>query len=237
MESLCRWKQKHSDLVPLAAAQLRKHRLEHDLTRKVKYGNESAQISRFAIDEDYMGWMLQKADGRLLYLRYCPGGPGLRFQAWLGQDCGFASDFIVHFPTEVPSTPKSKVKLTSSTPLPALSTLPDRFSSKMELRSRPRPNYSDFVGNMLDKEVFISVEQTRETSPSGSLEDDPRNEEKGDIDASLLTQRLGKQYSSVLSVDSKPQQQLVFRIPLPIICQNMLRAMPIGKSELGLHCH
>lgn len=150
-----------------------------------------------------MGWILQKADGSLIYLRFCHGGPGPRFQAWLGKNSGFASDFIIPFPTESPATPKSKAKSRSPLLLPALScTLPDRSSSKVELRCRPRRNYPDLVGPMLEEDENILTEQDREASPLGSLEDSPRNKGKGDIDASLLTQRLGNQRSLFLSGDS-----------------------------------
>jgi len=54
-----------------------------------------AEVIRFKIDDDCMGWVLNKADGTRIYVKIHTGGRGgSRFHGWLGGDFGFTIEPI-----------------------------------------------------------------------------------------------------------------------------------------------
>jgi len=54
-----------------------------------------AEVTRFKIDDECMGWKLRKPDGKLMLVVPRPGGTGVvRYRAWLGEHLGFTEEFI-----------------------------------------------------------------------------------------------------------------------------------------------
>ncbi|MCJ1245561.1 hypothetical protein MMC30_002765 [Trapelia coarctata] len=73
-----------------------------------------AEVRRFKIDDDCMGWLLKKPGGKIMFVLPRTGGslagrdglPAVRYRAWLGEYLGFTEEFVAK--TFLPETPIAK---------------------------------------------------------------------------------------------------------------------------------
>ena len=72
-----------------------KHALKESVVRSAAIGHELGKIQRFQIDKHYMGWMLNRKNGNVLYIRRPLSASSGDISAWLGGDEGFAIKFTL----------------------------------------------------------------------------------------------------------------------------------------------
>ena len=61
--------------------------------RLATIGNEVGTVQRFKIDQQYMGWMLRRPNGNVLYIRRPVSLTMAEYSVWLGGDKGFSIKF------------------------------------------------------------------------------------------------------------------------------------------------
>lgn len=61
--------------------------------RLAAIGNEVGTVQRFKIDQQYMGWMLRRPNGNVLYIRRPVSLTMAEYSVWLGGDRGFSIKF------------------------------------------------------------------------------------------------------------------------------------------------
>ncbi|MCJ1397614.1 hypothetical protein MMC11_000810 [Xylographa trunciseda] len=94
---LQRWQKDNEDDSPPGATRLVTSILSKSITKRATLGDEEVEVARFQIDEWYMGWVLKKMNGIVLYVNVPktrrPEGAVLHC-GWLGGNRGFTDHYI-----------------------------------------------------------------------------------------------------------------------------------------------
>lgn len=91
------WRLANNNAKVPGACRLEPGRLSKTAPRHVTTEEGLAEVMRFKIDEESMGWVLKKRDGSRIFVKPRTGGEpygNVRYLGWLGGDFGFSNEFI-----------------------------------------------------------------------------------------------------------------------------------------------